>query len=281
MFATEHHEALRYSLSRAYLEVIPARGIEKRLECLPERAYVAITCSPTKGVDATLELAERMSSKHLRLVPHVAARTVRDRCHLQDILHRLEALEVDSVFVPGGDREQPIGKYASSLQLLRDMAELGHGIRDIGVAAYPEGHPLIDSEELQHALLAKQEFASYMVTQMCFDAATIIRWLRVMRERGVRLQAWLGLPGVAERSKLLATSLRIGVGDSTRFLAKQPKIAAELLKHKIYRPDALLAELSPHLADTVLQVSGFHLYSFNQIENTENWRVEMLEALQQ
>jgi len=280
LFAQEHHEALRHTLSRAYLEVIPARGIEQRLEYLPEKAYVAITCSPTKGVDATLELAERMATKHLRLVPHVAARTVRDRCHLKDILQRLEALDVDSIFVPGGDREQPIGKYESALQLLRDMAELGHGIPDIGVAAYPEGHPLIDDTELQDALLAKQEFASYMVTQMCFDAFTIVDWLRRAREQGVSLQAWLGLPGVAERSRLLATSLRIGVGDSTRFLAKQPKVAAELLKHKVYRPDALLAGLSPHLPDTVLQVAGFHLYSFNQIENTENWRLETLRSLQ-
>ena len=105
MFLAKHHESLRYTLGRAYLEVIPARGIERRLEVLPAGAYVAITCSPTRGVDATLELAERMASKHLRLVPHVAARTVRDRSHLADILQRLKALRVDSIFVPGGDRE--------------------------------------------------------------------------------------------------------------------------------------------------------------------------------
>lgn len=280
MFPAQHHRALRRTLQRSYLEVIPAKGIKEKLAMLPHGAWVAITCSPTKPVEATLELAEQLDSRRLRLVPHIAARMVRDRSHLKDILARLDEMQIHSVFVPGGDKEKPVGQYSSSLELLRDMEELGHRIPDVGVAAYPEGHPQIDDATLAEALLAKQPLATYFVTQMCFDARVIMRWLGDMRARGLTMQAWLGLPGVAERSKLLSLSLRIGVGDSARFITKQPRLAAKLMAQKVYRPDDLLMDLSSQLDDPVLHIDGFHLYSFNQVAETENWRTQTLDSLE-
>jgi methylenetetrahydrofolate reductase (NADPH) len=279
MFPSQHYKALRRTLQRSYLEVIPAKGIKEKLGVLPHGAWVAITCSPSKPVEATLELAEQLDSRRFRLIPHIAARMVRDRSHLKDILARLDEMQIHSVFVPGGDKETPLGDYASALDLLRDMAELGHRIPDVGVTAYPEGHPTINDKTLAEALLAKQSLATYFVTQMCFDAGLILRWLADMRARGLTLQAWLGLPGVAERGKLLATSLRIGVGDSARFITKQPRLAARLMAQKVYRPDDLLLDLAPWLDDPVLHIDGFHLYSFNLVEDTENWRIQILDSL--
>jgi len=115
---------------------------------------------------------------------------------------------------------------------------------------------------------------------LCFDADLIMGWLADMRARGLTLQAWLGLPGVAERNKLLATSLRIGVGDSARFITKQPRLAAKLMAQKVYRPDDLLMDLSSRLDDPVLHIDGFHLYSFNQVQETETWRTQTLESLE-
>jgi methylenetetrahydrofolate reductase (NADPH) len=280
MFPSQHHKALRRTLQRSYLEVIPAKGIKEKLAVLPQGAWVAITCSPTKPVEATLDLTEQLDNRGLRLIPHIAARMVRDRSHLKDILARLDAMQIHSIFVPGGDKDQPIGDYSSCLELLQDMAELGHRIPDVGVAAYPEGHPSIDNETLTEALLAKQHLATYFVTQLCFDADLIMGWLADMRARGLTLQAWLGLPGVAERNKLLATSLRIGVGDSARFITKQPRLAAKLMAQKVYRPDDLLMDLSSRLDDPVLHIDGFHLYSFNQVQETETWRTQTLESLE-
>ena len=195
MFPSQHHRALRRTLQRSYLEVIPAKGIKEKLAVLPHGAWVAITCSPSKPVEATLKLAEQLDSRRFRLVPHIAARMVRDRSHLQDILTRLDEMQIHSIFVPGGDRETPIGDYACALDLLRDMAELGHRIPDVGVTAYPEGHPTIDDKTLIETLLAKQPLATYFVTQMCFDADVILRWLADMRARGLTLQAWVALLG--------------------------------------------------------------------------------------
>ena len=45
-------DALLHILADAYLEIFPARGIEEKLEVLPAGSYVAITCSPRKGISA-------------------------------------------------------------------------------------------------------------------------------------------------------------------------------------------------------------------------------------
>ncbi len=271
--------ALTRTLSEAYLEIFPSGEIERRLESFPPGSYLAITCSPSRGIEATLDLAERLSKKSLHLVPHVSARMVSDEVHLKEILARLAELNVDSVFVPAGDNQTPVGRFDSSLELLRAMAEIGHRIDDVGVAAYPEGHPFLDDATLLEALTEKQQLATYMVTQMCMNADSIAQWLKRVRDAGIHLPAWIGLPGVVDRAKLVSTALRIGVGESVRLLSSQKTLAGQLLKRKHYRPDDLLLGLAEHLHDPLSNIPGFHLYSFNQVKRTEAWRAEMVENL--
>ena len=267
-------------MDQAYLEVIPTRTIVDRLVHLPRHSYVSITCSPDKGVEPTLDMVDELRAlpdeRQLKLVPHVAARVVRDKGHLREILARLDEARVESVFVPGGDSARPAGDYNCSLDLLRDIADIGHGFEDVGVASHPEGHPLVDDAELLRLLKEKQPYANYLVTQMCFDPAVLIEWLRGIRKAGVTLPAWLGLPGVAEVPKLIALSMRIGVGQSVRVLKKQKGLVKKIMTAKPYQPDDLLAGLYPHLDDPELDIPGFHLFSFNNVERTERWRVETL-----
>lgn len=265
-------------LDQAYLEVIPTRTIVDRLVHIPRHSYVAITCSPASGVEHTLDMVEELRAlpedRQLKLVPHLAARTVRDKGHLREVMARLDEAKVESVFVPGGDAPQPAGAYDCALDLLRDIAEIGHEFEDVGVAAHPEGHPLVDDAELVNLLKEKQQYSTYLVTQMCFDPEVMMSWLRGIREEGVTLPAWLGLPGVAEIPKLIALSLRIGVGQSVRVLKKQKGLVRKMLSAKPYRPDELLQGLKPYLADSELDIPGFHLFSFNNVEATEKWRLE-------
>jgi methylenetetrahydrofolate reductase (NADPH) len=265
-------------MDRAYLEVIPTPTILDRLIHLPRHSYVAITCSPVHGIEPTLKMVEELRAlpeeRRLKLIPHIAARLVRDKAHLRDILSRLQEQRVESIFVPGGDADRPAGDYDCSLDLLRDMAEIGHEIEDVGVASHPEGHPLVSDEELIRLLREKQPYATYLVTQMCFDPAVLIAWLRRIREQGVTLPAWIGLPGVAEVGKLLALSLRIGVGQSVRVLKRQKGLVRHMVTGRPYRADALVEGIKAHLDDPVLNIPGFHLFSFNNVEPTERWRLE-------
>lgn len=271
-------------LGKAYLEIIPTGTILERVVHLPQHSYVAITCSPVHGIEPTLALTAQLRAlpeeRRLKLIPHIAARMVRDRGHLREILARLDELRVESVFVPGGDAPVPAGDYHCSLDLLRDMAEIGHAIEDIGVAAHPEGHPHADAAESLRLLRAKQPLATYLVTQMCFDPAALIDWLRRIREAGVTLPAWIGLPGVADVAKLIALSLRIGVGQSVRVLRKQKGLAGKLISAQPYQPDDLLQGIHAHLDDPELNIPGFHLFSFNSVEATERWRQATLRRLE-
>jgi methylenetetrahydrofolate reductase (NADPH) len=253
MQGNSNNEVVARLLDQAYMEVIPTKSIMDRLIHIPRHSYVSITCSPVNGLEPTLQ--------------------VRDKGHLKEVLARLEAARVASVFVPGGDAEKPAGDYDCSLDLLRDMAEIGHSIEDVGIASHPEGHSHVSDQGLVDLLLQKQEFASYLVTQMCFDPKVLTSWLKNIRNQGVNLPAWIGLPGVADMSKLISLSLRIGVGQSVKILMKQKGLLKKMISAKPYQPDDLLAGLMPSLADEQMNIPGFHLFSFNDIERTERWRV--------
>lgn len=271
-------------LKEAYLEVIPTPTVRARLQCLPRDAHIGISCSPKSGVDLTLDLVDSIARAYpdrgYRVVPHIAARCVRDKSHLEAIVARLDGAGVRSVFIPGGDRATSVGEYTSSLELLRDLADIGHGFEDVGIAAHPEGHSLVGKQELLDLLLEKQGLSTYLVTQMCFDARVILDWLKDMRRAGVVLPAWLGLPGVVELPKLMALSLRIGVGQSVRTLRNQKGLVRRLMTGGAYRPDRILEGLAPHLADPALNIPGFHLFSFNHVKETEAWRSGMISRLE-
>jgi len=275
----EEKKMLEHTVHEAYMEIFPTPTIESKLDVLEPGSYVAVTCSPSKGVDETLDMSERLAKRGFKVVPHIAAKMVRDETHLQGILKHLDDLPIISIFVPGGDADKPAGKYTCALDLLRAISEFDHKFTEIGVAAHPEGHPSIGDDVLLEDLLKKQEYSNYLVTQMCFDANVIGDWLSDIRNAGVTLPAWIGLPGVSDRSTLVRTSMRIGVGDSLRYLKKNPKIAARLLKQKSYRPDGLLSDLAPYIADPFYNIAGHHIYCFNQVARTEEWRHEFLDSL--
>jgi methylenetetrahydrofolate reductase (NADPH) len=266
-------------LTAAHTEVMPIGSLEKQMKALSPGSTVTVSCSPKIGVNATVEEAVTLASRGFDVVPHLAARQVAGNTHLQQILKKLSDAGIDSIFVPGGDVATPTGDFDSSLQLLRAMSELDHNISRIGVAAYPEGHPFISEETLIDTLRAKQEFATSCVTQMCFSGYQITNWIERIRDEGITLPVRLGLPGAVERKKLFAFSLRIGVGDSARFSMNQPKVIRKLMAAKIYQPDDLMYHLADYVADARLNIVGFHLYTFNQLDATNRWRESFIQAL--
>jgi methylenetetrahydrofolate reductase (NADPH) len=272
-------QALAHAVDETYMEIFPSPSIEQRLDVLEPKSYVAVTCSPARGVDVTLELCERLVGRDYRVVPHIAAKMVRDHGHLQEIMRRIGDMGVDSIFVPGGDAPHPLGQYSTALQLLRDIAGFDHRLKHIGVAAHPEGHPAVDAESLLRELAAKQPFATYLVTQMCFDATALAAWLQMVRGRGITMPAWIGLPGVFDRAALLTASLRIGVGASLRMLRDRGRLVRRLLGPKIYRPDKFLNEFAPTVALPESGIAGFHLFCFNKVEQSEAWRRQFAENL--
>lgn len=272
-------EALAEVLAHPTLEIVPLPDTDAQIPFLPAGARVSVTSSPSKPIEATVELAARLRVAGFATVPHLAARTIRDRAHVRELLARMSDAAVDAAFVVAGDGE-PVGEFRDGLSLLRAMADAGHRLAEIGVPCYPRGHPFIAQERLAEALVAKAPFASYMTTQLCFDGAAIVRWLRRCRLDGLLLPAVIGVPGAMQPQRLLSVAVRIGVRDARRFVRKNLALVGRLMHSPgLYRPDALLATLAPALADPAVGIRGLHVYTFNQVEATETWRTAFLASL--
>lgn len=251
---------------RARLEVLPFPGIVEEAARLPRPVRIAVTCSPKHGPDRGVEVAAQLAELDHSLTVHVAARMVRDREHLDQLLAGLVDAGVDDLFLIGGDIEDPVGEYSSTLDLLPLVVEHPQRPGLIGVAGYPEGHPLISAEELQRVLRDKSRLADYVVTQMCFDPEALRTWIVSQREQGMELPIVIGMPGKVARRKLLTMSARIGVGPSLAFLRKQKGLRSLLSRRST--ADRLYDGIAPLLDDPELALAGLQYFTFNELLQT-------------
>jgi methylenetetrahydrofolate reductase (NADH) len=263
-------------LRESRYEVIPLDGIEEQvLAHVPRDLTMTVTASPTRGLEPTLDLAARLAGHGYDVTPHLSARLVRDTAHLAEIVARLQETGVRDVFVVAGDAQEPHGVFEGSPGLLDVLAELDHPFERIGIAGYPESHPFLDDETTTAALTTKARHASYIATQVCFDPRVTAQWIEDVWARGTRLPVYVGVPGAVSRAKLLRVSTRIGIGDSLRFLRKNGSFAGRFLRGG-FSPDPLVDGLGPVLESE--KVAGFHVFTFNDVEDTEAWRQTRLTA---
>ncbi|KMS67618.1 5,10-methylenetetrahydrofolate reductase [Streptomyces viridochromogenes] len=271
---------LRALLDGVRYEVLPAKATEdKVLAHVPRDVVVTVTASPVKGLEPTLDLAARLAAHGYRVVPHVPARLLRDDAHLKEAVDRLREAGVDDVFVPAGDADPPAGGYDGALPVLRRLSELGGPFAHIGVTGYPESHPLIDDDVTVQAMWDKREHATYIVSNLCFDPRVLGEWIGRIRRREVDLPVYVGVAGPVQRAKLLAMATKVGVGESTRFLTKHPSWFLRFAAPGGYSPDGLLARAEGALTAPAAGVAGLHLFTFNQIAETEKWRRALLDRL--
>jgi methylenetetrahydrofolate reductase (NADPH) len=261
-------------------EVFPAGGVEDAVgEWLAPGMTVTVTASPAKGLDATLDLTERLAGRGYRVVPHVSARLVADGAHLADIVARLTACGVDDVFVPAGDADPPAGEFDSALSLLERLTEMGSPFARTGITGYPESHPRIGDDITIQAMWDKRRYATYLVSNLCFDPATLRRWITRVRARGVTLPLYVGLAGPVERTKLVKMAAKAGAAESARFLAGHTEWFLRLGTPGGYSPERLLGRLAATLSSPASNVEGLHLFTFNQVQQTEEWRRALLARL--
>jgi len=261
----------------ARYEILPTQRAEDAvLGSVPKDVVITVTASPTKGLEPTLALAERLSASGYQVVPHLSARLVRDSGHLAEVVARLTAIGTQDVFVPAGDADVPSGQFASALDVLENLSELGNPFPRVGITGYPETHPKIDDDVTIQAMWDKRRHATYMVSNLCFDAAVLRRWIGRIRRRGITLPLLVGLAGPVERTKLAAMATKIGVADSARFLAGHSSAFVRLSTPGAYQPERLLERVGSTLADPQSLVTGLHVFTFNQVSQAEEWRQRLL-----
>ena len=270
---------LRRLLESSRYEVLPTPSIEDKIVAsVPVGHTLTITASPTKGMSATLDLTERLVTHGYHVVPHLAARMISGRVELTEIVERLLALGVDSIFVPAGDAD-PTGDYAGSLDLLQDLTAMGNPFRQVGVTGYPESHPTIADDITVQAMWDKRLHATTLVSNLCFDPQLVRSWVQRVRSRGAVMPLLIGMPGPVERTKLLTMATKIGVGESTRFLSKNKSVFARIAMPGGYSPEKFLERIAPTTQESASHVEGLHLFTFNQVAETEAWRQDLLARL--
>ena len=259
-------------------EVFPAGSTEEAVrEWVPRDVTVTVTASPARGLDATLDLAERLAGHGYQVVPHLPARLVRDDAHLAEIVERMTGSGITDVFVPAGDSDKPAGRFDSAVSLLDRLAEMGRPFPRVGVTGYPESHPRIGDDVTVQAMWEKRHHATYLVSNLCLDPAVLRRWIARVRARGVTLPLYVGLPGPVDRARLLRMAAVAGVAESARFLAGHTEWLARAGLPGGYRPDRLLDRAAATLTAPASGVAGLHLFTFNQLRQSEQWRRAALE----
>lgn len=267
---------VRRLLTAARYEVMPTPAIvEKVLGAVPTSVTITITASPSKPLRATIDLAEELIGHGYAVVPHLAARMISGRAELADIVERLTALGVDTVFVPAGDAATPAGDYAGAVDLLEDLAAMGRPFAGVGVTGYPETHPSIHDDVTVQSMWDKRRLATHLVSNMTFDPQVLAAWVRRVRGRGVGLPLLVGVPGPVDTAKLLSMGTKIGVGDSLRFLSKQRRMIARIASPG-YSPERFLQGFAATSGRPEMAVAGLHVFTFNQVAETQAWRQALL-----
>ena len=252
-------------------EVMPLRNAyDAVLADVPVSVPLTVTVTEAKGIDATLDLTERLMAQGYTVTPHLPARQFVDRGHVGDVVSRMRSAGVWSVFVIGGDAPRPVGEFQDAYSLLQAMEAHGHPF-EIGIAGYPEGHAAIPQQAVDLAFKRKAPMAARAVTQICFDAATTASWAAA-----VDLPVHVGVPGPVNRQKLVRISAGLGLGQSARFVRKQHNLVWRLLLPGGYRPTRLVKRLGTALSRMDTNVHGMHIFTFNELHETERWRQELL-----
>jgi methylenetetrahydrofolate reductase (NADPH) len=273
-------QALVAFLSSPRYEVLPTDDVEERvLAVVPREVTITVTASPRRGIDATIDLAERLGRQGYQVVPHISARLIRDDEHLREVLARVAAIGRREIFVIAGDAKEPAGQFPDSVSLLTALMTEPHGMREIGVTGYPQRHSFIDDDLTIQAMWDKRRIATYIVSNLCFDPRVVKKWIGRVRRRGVQLPIHIGLAGVADPAKLLRISTRIGVVDSARFLRGHSNWFVRMVQPGGYDPGRFTTGLLPDLAMPDRKIAGLHVFTFNEIEPTERWRQETLAQL--
>ena len=236
------------------------------------RVYVAWIPGSTPG--HCVELSLRLKELGLRPVPHIAAREIESMAAAQRLIARLgREAGIDEALLIAGDRAQAKGPYAGAEALLRTGLFEDNGIKSLGFAGYPEGHPRIGADGLDQALSSKLGYAAaqgiepFIVTQFCFDGAIILDWLRTLRKRGVSAPVWIGMAGPARVGTLIKYGMRCGIGNSLRALSAHARQVTQLVASQ--GPESVAAPVA--WADPALGIAGWHLFAFGGFARTAEW----------
>jgi len=249
---------------------------------LPADTCVYIPSLPGLPLSRTLEAVAAIRAAGLDPVPHVSARRILDREEFEKFIKEaVTSHGVHRVLLIGGDEPRPKGPFADSLELLQTGLLADSGIREIGVAGYPEGHPRIaasqlsDSFERKLRLAREQGLGLYVVTQFSFAPARMVEFCAGLARSAPAVSVYVGIAGPTDPVALARYAQRCGVSVSLRALRNLGSGIAQLVTHTD-PGDHVVALARYSVSREPSNVVGVHLYSFGGAVRTAAWMRERI-----
>lgn len=236
---------------------------------------VHVAHTPRATLQEVVRMAARVQAAGLKASPHIVARRIGSSRELRDAADELSDAGISQALVIGGDNARPVGTYSSAMDVLHTGILTRAGIRRIGVAGHPEGHPTIGQVALWRALQEKQEFTEstgtsvHVVTQFGFDPAAVCRWVEHFSEHGISLPVYVGMAGPTPLPELIRYAMQCGVGASLRGLMRSVT-AMRNVTGLATSPDEMLAGLLSHCAGSN-RIVGPHFYSLGGALAAATW----------
>ncbi len=159
--------------------------------------------------------------------------------------------------------------------MIESVLPQSRGIREIGIAGYPEGHPRIAAAEIDRALAAKIEAAAatglsvHIVTQFAFAPEPVLAFIARLRDTGIEQPVRVGIAGPASVATLMRFAAICGVATSARALARNAGLAKHLLGANA--PDAIIRALATARHGGRLGDVAPHFFTFGGLGATALW----------
>jgi methylenetetrahydrofolate reductase (NADPH) len=271
---SNERDAIMALVRGASLEMSPRERdtIAAAAEYLAPGTEVFVSSPPAVSHHDIVSAAVALRRHGFEPVPHVAARSLVGFTQLNDLLARAAGeAGVRQALVIGGDLDPPSGPFHASLEVLSLGLFEKYGFTNIGLAAYPEGHPRIAQPTLdvafaaKLALLREAGIEAHVVSQFVFDAEPVLDWLQALRAQEPSLPVRIGLAGPAGVATLARYAVRCGIGHSIGALVRHGTSIARLVAEA--GPESVVRQLAVAAA----HVSGIHLFSFGGLPRTARW----------
>jgi methylenetetrahydrofolate reductase (NADPH) len=282
--ATEHAVPARVSelLVAGSLELSP-RELHRAADVaalLPANTCIYIPSLPGLPLARTLEAVAAIRAAGLDPVPHVSARRILNAEEFRAFLKEAVTKHlVHRVLLLGGDEPKAKGPFTDSLQILESGLLADSGIKEIGVAGYPEGHPrisnLTEAFDQKRRLTREQGMGMYVVTQFSFAPSRVVEYCSALARSAPEVSIYAGVAGPTDAAALARYAQRCGVSVSLRALRTLGSGIARLVTNSDPR-EQLTALARYSLQREPSNLVGVHLYSFGGALRTASWMRELM-----
>ena len=271
-------------VANASIEIAPRERaeIERVAEVLPVNTCIYVPAPSKRPLAETLHAVAAIRRAGLDPVPHIAARRFTSRAELSHFLGVVAGEHgAHRVMLIAGDEPHALGPYADALQVLDDDVLSRAGIREVGLAGYPEGHGRIPNPALASAFASKvarareQGLGVYVVTQFSFSTTRVTAFCAELARHEPDIPVYVGMAGPTDPAALMRYAQICGVSASLRAMRNLGAGMVGLASHT--DPHEQLMALA-HYADArkSCNVVGIHLSSFGGAVRTARWLGERL-----